>query len=412
MIKAEMTSRQRIDAALNHHPTDRVPIDFGASRVTGIAAIAYAKLLRHLGIKETLRLYDIKQQLAVASPEMVDRLGGDVLPIHRLGPTTGMPFLAIDRWKDGRLTDGTPCLVPEAYEPVFLPDGTIEILHEGAVFARRSPFSLYFDVCRAPLRDAQTIADIEAWKFSDDWSAREEQFVREQISVATKTGKALFGSIPLLNGSFFEIGATLFGYETFMMNLVLRREVIEAWLDRLLAHDLEILEPFLRIAGPHLSAIQMNDDFGAQETLQVSPQMYREIFKPRQRRWIEFVKHRTAAKIFLHCDGAVEELLGDFIEIGIDILNPLQTSARGMDPRTIKTKYGRNLSFWGGGVETQSTLPFGSIDEIRDQVRSRIEILSPGGGYVFSPIHNIQADISPDKILAVFDTAKNTPPTR
>ena len=199
-----MTSRQRIDAALDHQPTDRVPIDFGASRVTGIAAIAYAKLLRHLGIDETLRLYDIKQQLAVASLEMVDRLGGDVLPIHRLGPTTGMPFLAIDRWKDGRLTDGTPCRVPESYEPSFLPDGTIEVLCEGGVFARRSPFSLYFDVCRAPLRDARTIADIEAWQFPDPWSAREEQFVGDQIAIAAKTGKAMFGSIPFLNGSFLK----------------------------------------------------------------------------------------------------------------------------------------------------------------------------------------------------------------
>ncbi len=411
MNTIEMTSRRRIDAALNHQPTDRVPIDFGASRVTGIAAIAYAKLLRHLGIEETIRLYDIKQQLAVASPEVVERLGGDVLPIHRLGPTTGMPFLAIDRWKNGRLTDGTPCLVPEAYEPIFQSDGTIEILYEGKTFARRTPFSLYFDVCRAPLKDAQTVADIEAWQFPDSWSAREERYVRDQITAATKTDKALFGSLPLLNGSFFEIGATLFGYETFMMNLVLRPEMIEVFLDRLLAHDLEILEPFLRIAGPHLSAVQMNDDFGAQEALQVSPRMYRDLFKPRQRRWIEFVKARTSAKIFLHCDGAVEELLDDFIEIGIDILNPLQTSARGMVPQTIKSKYGRNLSFWGGGVETQSTLPFGSLDQIRAEVRSRIDILSPGGGFVFSPIHNIQADIAPEKILAVFDAAQNTPPS-
>jgi uroporphyrinogen decarboxylase len=155
----------------------------------------------------------------------------------------------------------------------------------------------------------------------------------------------------------------------------------------------------------------MNDDFGAQDSLQISPETYRTLFKPRQRRWIEFVKARTHARIFLHCDGAVEELLGDFIEIGIDILNPLQTSARGMDPQAIKSKYGRNLSLWGGGVETQSTLPFGTLDEIRTQVRSRIGILSRSGGFIFSPIHNIQADIAPEKILAVFDTARTTPPS-
>jgi len=132
------------------------------------------------------------------------------------------------------------------------------------------------------------------------------------------------------------------------------------------------------------------------------------MFKPRQKKWIEFVKARTAAKIFIHCDGAVEELLPDFIEIGIDILNPLQTNAKGMEPDKIKKTYGTDLSFWGGGSETQTTLPFGTIDEIKAEVAGRVRLLGSGGGYVFGTIHNIQADISPEKILAVFDTARET----
>ncbi len=410
MTQNEMTSRARVNAALNHEPTDRVPIDMGGTRVTGIASVAYHRLLEHLDLDEAIQLYDIKQQLALPSLDVVDRLGGDVVLINRLGPTSGMPFLCLDRWKDGRLTDGTPCLVPEAYEANFQEDGTVEVLHEGQVVAFRTPGSLYFDVCTAPLKKAETCADIDAFVFPDPWSEREEAYIKDQVQrLYYGTDKALFGGLSLLNQSFFEIGATLFGYEEFLMNLVLKRDLMEHWLDRMLAHDLEILDKYLAITGPYLSAIQLNDDFGAQESLQISPTLYREMFKPRQKQWIEFARTRTDAKIFLHCDGAIEALLPDFIEIGIDILNPLQTSAKGMDPARIKNTYGKDLSFWGGGVETQTTLPFGSVAEIKQEVRERVELLSRGGGYVFGTIHNIQADIDPAKILAVFETARETP---
>ncbi len=404
---ASMTSRERVERALNHEQLARPPIDFGASRITGIAALAYKNLLTHLGIDETIYLYDIKQQLALPSLEVINRMGGDVVLLSRLGPTTGMPFLYIDRWKEGQLTDGTSCMVPEAYDPRFLDDGTIDVLFEGEVFARRVPFSLYFDVVSAPLKDAESVADIEAYEFPDAWSEREEMFIRQQIQrLYHGTDKALFAGLPLLNGSFLEIGVQQFGYEQFMMNLILKRDMMEYWMDRILENDIKILDAFLAVAGPYISAIQMNDDLGAQEALQIPPTLYREMIKPRQKKWIEFVKARTDAKVFIHCDGAVEELLPDFIEIGIDILNPLQTSAKGMEPEKIKKKYGNALCFWGGGVETQSTLPFGDVDAIRQEVQERIELLHQGGGHVFAAIHNIQADIEPEKILTVFQTAR------
>lgn len=405
---ASMTSRERVERALNHEQLDRPPIDFGASRITGIAALAYKNLLTHLGIDETIYLYDIKQQLALPSLEVINRMGGDVVLLSRLGPTTGMPFLCIDRWKEGQLTDGTPCMVPEAYDTRFLDDGTIDVLFEGEVFARRTPFSLYFDVISAPLKEADSVADIEAYEFPDAWSEREEMFIRQQIQrLYHGTDKALFAGLPLLNGSFLEIGVQQFGFEQFMVNLILKRDMMECWMDRILENDMKILDAFLAVAGPTISAIQMNDDLGAQEALQIPPTLYREMIKPRQKKWIDFVKARSKAKIFIHCDGAVEELLPDFIEIGIDILNPLQTSARGMEPEKIKRRYGKDLSFWGGGVETQSTLPFGDLDAICKEVRQRIDLLHQGGGYVFGTIHNIQADITSDKIMAVFETAQN-----
>ena len=400
-----LSSRERVRNALNHEPTDRVPVDFGGSRVTGISAIAYKNLLQHLGVQGDVCVYDVKQQLAEPSLDLINRLGGDVVQLHRLGPTTGMPFLEVDKWKPGKLTDDSRCLVPNNCHEVRAPGGQIQVLHNEEVFARRTPESLYFDVCWQPLANAQTQADIDAFSWPDPWSEREEQYLKQRIQqLYFGTDKAIFAGLPLLVCSFFEISLLLFGFENFMMKLVAERDLVEYWLDSKLAHDFDILEKYLRLAGPYLEAIQLNDDFGTQQALQISPRLYREIFKPRQKKWIEFVKARTSAKIFMHSDGAIEQILPDFVEIGIDILNPLQTSARGMDPQLIKTKYGRHLSFWGGGIETQTTLPFGSPEDISNEVRERMRILSPGGGFVFAPIHNIQPDISPEKILTVFQT--------
>ena len=401
-----LTSRDRVRRALNHEETDRVPVDFGASRITGIAAIAYKNLLRHLGRQEDIRVYDIKQQLAQPSVEMINRMGADVVQLNRLGPTSGMPFLEIDQWKPGRLTDGSPCLVPANYAESARPDGTLEIRHAGQLCAWRAPESFYFDVCYAPLAHAETPADVDAFVWPDPWTEREEQWLKQEVQrLHQGTDKALFAGLPMFVCSFFELSLVLWGFENFMMKLATERDLVEHWFDVKLAHDLAILEKFLAVAGPYIEAIQMNDDLGTQESLQISPRLYRELIKPRQRQWIEFVKARTPAKVFIHCDGAIEPLLPDFIEIGIDVINPLQTSARGMDPQIIKQKYGRDLAFWGGGVETQTTLPFGTMEDVRREVRERMKLLSQGGGYVFAPIHNIQPDIPPEKVLAIFDTA-------
>ncbi len=403
----EMTGRERVAAPLNHEETDRIPIDFGGSRITGIASIAYKILLKYLGRDEDIQLYDIKQQLAYPSIEMARFMGGDVVQLTRLGPTTGMPFLMIDRWKEGALTDDSPCLVPEEYDPVSLKDGTVEIHRDGKPFARRPGGSLYFDVITAPLKDANTPEDIDAYTWPDPWTEREEAFLASEIErLYHGTDMAIFAGLPVYDCSFFEIGQTMFGFENLLMNFFLKRDMMEYWLDKVLEHHLETLEKFLQITGPYICAIQLNDDFGAQDNMLIPPDLYRELIKPRQQRWIEFVKERSEAKIFLHCDGAFSDILDDLIEIGVDILNPLQSGARDMEPEKLKRRYGKHLSFWGGGVDTQSTLPFASIDDIKNEVRERIRLLGKGGGYVFGTIHNIQSDISPEKIMTVFETAQ------
>lgn len=399
------TGRERLLAALSRTDCDRFPIDLGSTRTSGISAIAYRNLLRALGIEESVRVWDCKQQLAWVSPAVVERLGIDVVPVPRLAISSAMPFLCADRWKPATLTDGSPCLVPEAFSTNETGSDRIEIVHEGQPYAWRSASSYYFDLMYAPLAGAETREEIDRYVFPDPWSAREEAFVRARIAEVAGSGRALFGSLPMFNCSFFELSLVLFGYESFYMLLLEDPGLVEHWLDRLLEHDMEILERYLAVAGPHLDVIQLNDDFGAQEALQISPEVYRAIFKPRQKQWIEFVKARTQARVFIHCDGAIAEILPDFIEIGIDILNPLQTSARGMAAAKIKAEFGRDLCFWGGGVDTQLTLPFRSVGEIRSEVRENIRVLGEGGGFVFATVHNIQPDIPPGKVLAVFETA-------
>lgn len=398
-------SKQRVLAALDHIETDRPPIDLGASRTSGISAIAYRRLIEALGIREEVRVFDCKQQLAQVSPAVAERLGVDVLPVPRLALTSAMPFLSMDRWKPGRMTDGAPCLVPEELQTREASDGRVEIVHGGEVYGWRSPESFYFDVACAPLAGVESEADVDAYVFPDPWSEREAAFVRARLAEVEGSGKALFGSLPMFNCSFFELSLVLFGHEKFMIMMLEEPALVEHWLDRLLEHDLDILGHYLALAGPHLDVIQLNDDLGAQNALQISPDSYRRLFKPRQKRWIEFVKARTNAQVFIHSDGAIADILPDFIEIGIDILNPLQSSARGMDAARIKTEFGKDLCFWGGGIDTQLTLPFRSLEEIRAEVRENVRVLGNGGGFVFASIHNIQPDIPPDKILAVFDAA-------
>ena len=406
---SKFTSRERVAAALDHSEPDRVPIDVGGSRVSGISAIAYKNLLKELGHSEEIKLYDIKQQLAMVSLEIAEILGSDIVQLTRLSPTTGMSIFKIDRWTGGRLTDGSPCLVPEGYEPVLQEDGSVEIMHKGKLIARRPSGSLYFDVITAPLGDAETPEDIDAYIWPDPWSERETEFIKAEIErLYHGTDKALFGALPLYDCSFLELGQTMFGFETLLMNFILKPDLMHHWLDRVLQHHLATLERFLPLAGPYISAIQMNDDLGAQDSLLISPEVFRTFLKPRMAAWISYVRQRSEAKIFLHCDGAISEILDDLVEVGVQILNPVQTGARGMEPEKLKRRYGDRLSFWGGGVETQTTLPFGSVDEVRKEVEERVHLFGPGGGYVFATIHNIQSDISPEKIRAVFDTARKT----
>ncbi len=403
---SQMNSRERVLTALNHKEPDMVAIDFGGSKISGIMAVAYNKLKRYLNFKDgQTKLYDIKQQLAEPHPELIKLMGGDVIQLYRLKPTTGMN-IKVDRWKKGKLSNEEECLVPEEYYPVKGKNERLEIWEDGNLIAFLPKGGIYFENVYTPLAKASTYKDIDSYPWSEI-TKEESNFLRARAKkLFYETDFAILGALGTFGGSFFEIGHLLFGYENFLLKLITDRDLIEYFLDRLLENYLRNTKKYLEIVGKYVHIIQLNDDFGTQDSLLISPVLYREVFKPRQAKLIEFIKKNSKAFTFLHSDGSIKEIIPDLIEIGVDIINPVQTSAKEMDPSKLKAEFGKYITFWGGGIDTQTTLPFGSLEDIEKEVKERIRIFAPGGGYVFCPIHNIQADISPEKILTIFETAK------
>ncbi len=204
-------------------------------------------------------------------------------------------------------------------------------------------------------------------------------------------------------GQLFELGQFLYRNDEFMMNLLAHRKEMEKMLDKLLEIHLEKLEPFLDAVSPYVQIIVMGDDLGTQNGPMISPKLYREVFYPRHREIYQMVKQKTDIAVFMHSCGGIYEFLPDLIEAGVDIINPVQTQSAGMDPIRLKKEFGKDLVFWGGGIDTQHNLPNLTAQKVKDEVKRNVEIFMPGGGYVFNQIHNILADVPPENIIAMYE---------
>lgn len=402
-MQEKMTSRERIIAAINHRETDRLPIDFGSMGSTGIHIMAYNKLKKYLNLDtgRNSRLEDIMQQLAVPEPEMIDRLGGDVINIVN-------PFYSYEdnreKWKPWQLRDGTDCEVPTGFNPVKNENGDLEIWHKGSREMVMTKSSLYFESVWTPCASIRTISDIEKHDFGSLPAEKIEKLGRQAEYLYKNTDKALLYSF---GGSILERSLSDFGHERFFILMAEDPGFVHAWLRKLSAHYLEDLKRILSAIGPYIQIINFGDDLGTQQASQISPFMYKELIKPYHAAQFKLVReYFPEIKVFLHSCGAISELIPDLIDAGVNILNPVQISARAMQPEKLKHQFGKDITFWGGGVDTQHVLPSAGLEEIRENVRSLIDIFAPGGGYVFNPVHNIQADIEPEKILAVYDTAR------
>lgn len=405
-----LTPRERVLAAINHHEPDRIPIDLSGHRASGMAAIAYSRLKKYLGIQSgDIYVYDMVQQLAIIEPEVMDRLGVDTIELGR-----GFAQEP-DYWRDWSLPDGTPCKIPGFIQPVrvgkdwhiYHPDGTlIAVQREGCYYFEQTCFPL---AERAEDAFDNLAADLDYVMWSALGSPPAPLGYDEAGLAALRAGaqrlraaseRAILG---LFGGNLLEIGQFLFGMQNFLTLLASEPQKAHHFLDKLLELHLANLEKFASAVGDCIDIIQFNDDLGMQTGPQISIRMFREFFLPRYKLMWERSKQLTDAKIMLHSCGGIAPFLPDLIEAGLEIIQPVQTSARTMDPEYLKREFGKDLCLWGGGCDTQHILSRGAPAEVAADVRRRIEILAPGGGFVFQQIHNIQADVPPENIVAMFE---------
>jgi uroporphyrinogen decarboxylase len=408
-----MTSRERVLAALEHRETDRVPVDLSGHRSSGIAAIAYARLRQHLGLEpRPIRVYDPLQQLAIVDDDVLDRFGVDTIEL-------GRGFALDDRdWADWVLPDGTPCRMPAWALPER--DGPRWVLRSasGRVLAQMPDGALYFEQTHYPFAEGAADHDRIPEAFRESmWTAiasppgpltagpdGPRRLAEGARALRQRTDRAILG---LFGGNLLEGGQFVYRNDLFFLLLAGEPDRAHDFLEKLTVLHLRNLEAYLAAVGPYLDVIVFGDDLGMQTGPQISPAMYREFFMPRHARLWRRAKELAPVKVMLHSCGGIRELLPDLIEGGADAVNPVQISCRGMTAAGLKRDFGRAITFWGGGCDTQSVLPGGTPEEVRRHVRGQVAALRPGGGFVFQQVHNILANVPPENVVAMLDAVNH-----
>jgi uroporphyrinogen decarboxylase len=374
-----MNSRERILTALNHREPDRIPFDMGACQVTGIHVVAYKNLRKALGLPEVeVALCDAVQQLASIDDDVAARMNID---------TRGLYPLNSHNWQ----------VVAEEAGDYWAYRDEWGITHQ-----RPKENGLYYSVVQVPLPQTElTAGDIANHHWPDVAEPERLAGLRELAQQYRTSGYAV-----ILKDAFagiFEFAQRIVGMENLLVMMITNEKAACALFDRLLQLKLDYWQTALAELGDLVDIVTYADDYGTQESQIISPDMFRRLIKPRVKILFEtFIKSAPHAKRFFHSDGNVRPLIPDFIEMGVDILNPIHIRAKDMAPAGLKRDFGRDLVFWGGGVDTQGILPNGTPREVKDDVRRNIEALAPGGGYVFNTIHNIQADVPPENLIAMW----------
>ncbi len=374
-----MTGRERVLTALAHREPDRVPLDLGGTVDTGIHKDAYRALADRLGIETgPLSICEHLQQIALVEEKVKNRLAVD---------TQGVFISSIPGGSELQLHE-------EARHWTFVDPFGIK----WGMPKRRG---LYFDILEHPLREIRTPAEIRDWPLPDPAAPEFVNPLAEAVKRAAAGSRAVVLAAP--DAGILERALWLRGFKELFTDLLLRPELALSLLDRLTDLHIAYWEALLPLVRGSVQVVVEADDLGTQERLLISPKLYREHIKPRHRRVFETIRRASENEvhIFLHSCGSITEVIPDLVEIGVDALNPVQVSAAGMDTRWLKKEFGNTLTFWGAGVDTQRVLPHGSPQEVRDEVRRRIDDLAPGGGFVFSAVHNIQADVPPENIIAM-----------
>jgi uroporphyrinogen decarboxylase len=384
--QSQVTSRQRLLAALDHRETDRIPLDLGSTQVTGIHIVAYHRLREVLGLPpEKPVICDAIQGLALPGSDVLERLGVDVRGLFPLNSNNwGVVEVEI-----GDETSGEPFW---SYHDEW-----------GITHRKPRPDGLYYSLWKAPLdRPDLTPQDIASHTWPNLNDPQRIDGLRQQAQSYRRDGYAVVLKDPF--AGIFEMAQRIVGMENLLVRMTSRDPVSEALFDKMVELKLSFWEMALPQLVDFVDVITQADDFGTQASQIISPRMFRQQLKPRWHVIFDRIRQLApSAGRFFHSCGSVRALLPDYIEMGVEILNPVHITATGMEPAALKRDFGEALTFWGGGVDTQGVLPYGTPQEVRDDVRRNIEALAPGGGYVFNTVHNIQADVPAENMRAMYE---------
>lgn len=415
-----MTSRERVKLAINHKEADRIPLDLGSTLVTGIQASIYSKLKNALGISKGLvKVYDPYQMLAEVEDELKQLLGVDTYGIQL--PVTIFGYRNED-WKRFKMFDGTEVLISGNFEYDVLENGDIVQYPKGdrdALPSGKMPKGgYYFDtiVRQEPIDESRldpkewveqtyslyTDEDLEYLEKTSRW-----YYENTNYSLLGNFWGAGFGDIAIVPGPHIPHPKGIRDPEEWYISTVTRKRYIKEIFQYQFELQMKNLKLYREAVQDRIDIIVMSGtDFGAQDGPFISPSLYREVFKPLHKAMNDWIHENTNWKTFYHSCGSDVDFLDDFVSAGVDILNPVQISASGMDPNFLKKNYGDKLVFWGGGVDTQKTLPFGTPEEVKKEVENNMLIFGKDGGFVFNTVHNIQATVPVDNLVAMFETVR------
>ncbi|MBN2473776.1 MAG: hypothetical protein JXB62_04170 [Pirellulales bacterium] len=381
MHRETMTARQRMLKALDHQTPDRVPIDLGGNQ-TGIHKFPYQALLAHLGIEAELETMDAVQQLARPCEQLLQRFHVDTRYIAA-GAAAGFDGTIVARERDGRLWH----------------DLTDEF---GVTWSMPDDRPYYMDVSHHPLAHS-SLEELAEYPFPrGDDSGRFQGLRNRALQLRNETPYAVVSGIA---GVVYETCWYMRGLPQWFIDMLTQPEFCEALLDRTLQFWLDWFRVFLDEVGDLVDVIMIGDDLAGQTGPLFRPSFYREVVKPRQKQLVQYIRSRTDARIWYHTCGSCLEYIPDLLDNGIHALNPVQISAEKMDPSELKAQFGDRLVFWGGGIDAQHVLPTATPQSVREHVRRNLAVWKPGGGYVFNNVHNIQAGVPPENIVALFDAA-------
>lgn len=415
-----MNSRQRMEKALRHEEPDRVPIDFGSTPVTGISTSIVHKLREYFGLDNSIlvKIIEPYQMLGEITEDLMEKLGVDCVGLWSKKNVFGFKN---ENWKPWKLFDRTPVLVPEKFNTKVEKDKIIYQYPEGNTSvlpsARMPKNGYYFDaiIRQLPIDDNKLNVEdnLEEFSIIND---EEIEYIEEQVdylyrytsfAIVGNFGGTSFGDIALVPGLSLKNPQGIRDIQEWYISLLTRKKYIYEVFAKQCEIGLENLKKIYQAVSNKISVVYISGtDFGTQRGLFISKDTYRELFKPFHKKINDWVHKNTKWKTFIHSCGAIEPLISQFIDAGFDILNPTQLSAEGMNAVCLKEKYGDKIVFWGGGVDTQKTLPFGTSEEVRKQVEERLKIFNKGGGFVFNTTHNIQAKTPIENIISMLDVVK------